>query len=420
MKDLSIIIPAWHEAENLSLLLPELNEAAKGLGLDYEILVADHPSGDGTEELCAREGAARLNVPGRGYGEALRAGFAAAAGRFVLTMDADLSHPSDFIRVLWKSRETADVIIASRYVAGGRAEMPFYRRLLSGVLNWTFARALSVPLKDLSSGFRLYRREVLEDVHPERRDFDILQELLVSAYALGYRVSEVPFTYRRRGSGASHARLFAFGVQYSGTLWRMWRLRNSIESGDYDQRAFDSRIPMQRWWQRQRYRIISEWARGKGPALDIGCGSSRILEALPGGSVGMDPSVPDLRYARRSGKEVIAGGLPQVPVASGAFGTVICSQVIEHIPEDDEIFREFARLLPPGGTLVLGTPDYGRFRWRATEALYHLLVPGGYADEHITRYTAEGLARRLGDAGFAVEEVRYVGGGEMIMRCRKI
>ena len=54
-----------------------------------------------------------------------------------------------------------------------------------------------------------------------------------------------------------------------------------------------------------------------------------------------------------------------------------------------------------------------------TEALYHLLVPGGYADEHITRYTADELIRRLKDAGFTVEEGRYVGGGELILRCRK-
>jgi SAM-dependent methyltransferase len=296
--------------------------------------------------------------------------------------------------------------------------MPLSRRVLSGILNWTFARVLSVPIRDLSSGFRLYRKEVLEDIHPERRDFDILQELLIKAYALGYRVSEVPFTYRRRGSGSSHARLFAFGVQYTKTLWRMWRLRNSIESGDYDLRAFDSRIPMQRWWQRKRYRIISEWAKGEGPVLDIGCGSSRILEALPAGSVGIDPSLPNLRYARRSGKAVVVGALPDVPVAA-AFRTVVCSQVIEHIPGDARIFGEFARLLPPGGVLILGTPDYDRLRWRVTETLYHLLVPGGYADEHITRYTADELIRRLKDAGFTVEEGRYVGGGELILRCRK-
>jgi dolichol-phosphate mannosyltransferase len=416
--ELSIVIPAWNEEENLRRLLPLLKSACANLGVAGEILVADHESRDGTAELCRAEGVTLLKVAEQGYGRALLAGFHAARGDFVLTMDADLSHPSDFIKILWENRKTADLIIASRYVNGGRAEMPLSRRALSGILNWTFGKVLSVPVKDLSSGFRLYRRELLEAVDPVGRDFNVLQELLVKAYALGYRVAEVPFTYRRRGSGSSHARLLAFGVQYGKTLFGMWRLRNSIASGDYDLRAFDSRLPPQRWWQRKRYRIITGWAGDRGPVLDIGCGSSRIFDVLPQGSVGIDPSLSSLRYARRFGKAVAAGALPDIPVAAHRFDTVICSQVIEHIPASERNFQEFRRLLAPGGQLILGTPDYGRAIWRLTEYFYHHLVPGGYADEHITHFTAGTLTEELGKAGFVIEEKRYIGGGELILRCR--
>src|SRR5207249_4893832 len=154
----------------------------------------------------------------RGYGGALLAGFAATTAPWILTMDADLSHRPVFAQELWKRRHEAEVLIASRYVPGGRADMDGLRRLLSHVLNRTYARVLALPVHDLSSGFRMYRREALEGLRPEARDFDFLEEVLVRAHAEGWRVVEVPFHYMARGSGRSHARLVKFG-------WALTRCR---------------------------------------------------------------------------------------------------------------------------------------------------------------------------------------------------
>src|SRR5439155_7756449 len=96
-----------------------------------------------------------------GYGAALLAGFAATTASFIITMDADLSHPPSLIRNLWDRREEADVLIASRYAAGGAAAMLRFRRFLSRVLNQVYARALALPIRDLSSSYRLYRRRAL-------------------------------------------------------------------------------------------------------------------------------------------------------------------------------------------------------------------------------------------------------------------
>ncbi len=417
--ELSIVIPALNEGQNLSHLLPLVREAAAELGAAHEIIVADGGSQDGTADICRREGARCLMVGERGYGRALLAAFAAARGKYVITMDADLSHPAHFLHALWERREKADLLIASRYVRGGRADMPPLRRILSRILNEAFRGALHIPVRDLSSGFRLYRASLLAGLATRARDFNLLQEILIEAHAQGHRILEVPFHYARRERGSSHARLLAFGVQYLRTLGRMWRLRNSIASGDYDARSYDSLIPMQRWWQRRRYRIITGWIVPGAPVLDVGCGSSRILDALPPGSVGLDPSLGKLRHARRFGTMLVAGALPDLPFREGAFPVLVCSQVIEHIPDDPAIFAEFFRLLAPGGRLILGTPDYGRLAWRLTEALYRRLIPGGYADEHITRHTLASLTAALAAAGFSVEETRYVAGGELIMRCRR-
>ena len=85
----------------------------------------------------------------------LLAGFAATSAPYIVTMDADLSHRPVFLEEFWRRRDEAEVLIASRYVHGGRADMSRFRRLLSHILNRTYSRVLSFPLRDLSSGFRM-------------------------------------------------------------------------------------------------------------------------------------------------------------------------------------------------------------------------------------------------------------------------
>jgi dolichol-phosphate mannosyltransferase len=79
-------------------------------------------------------------------------------------MDADLSHRPVFLHDLWRRRDEAEVLIASRYIAGGRADMGRFRKVLSLILNRTYSRALSLPLRDLSSGFRMYRRATVAEL----------------------------------------------------------------------------------------------------------------------------------------------------------------------------------------------------------------------------------------------------------------
>jgi dolichol-phosphate mannosyltransferase len=223
--DLSIVIPAWNERENLEVLLPALNRMVARLGVRAEIIVADGGSRDGTAAAAKALGAVAVQQVERGYGGAVLMGFDTSRAPWVITMDADLSHEPSFIEELWKRRERADLLIASRWVPGGGADMSGFRALLSHILNRTFTLVLRLPFRDISSGFRLYRRSMLKDVRPEARDFDFLEEILIRAHILGRRIEEVPFYYKPRGSGSSHARLIKFGWAFVKTLARMWRLR---------------------------------------------------------------------------------------------------------------------------------------------------------------------------------------------------
>lgn len=416
--DLSIILPVLNERDNLAELLPRINALMRRQHLDFEVLVIDGGSSDGTQALAASLGARVIQERRRGYAGALETGFAEARAEYIVTLDADLSHEPDFVAKLWRARDQADVIIASRYTRGGMAYAPFLRRFLSRALNLFMRTLLSMPVRDMSSGFRLYRRRTLEEVQIESRNFEVLEEILVKAYARGFRVFEVPFTYFPRESGRSHARLIQFGWDLTRAAFRLWRLRNSINSADYDDRAFYSLIPVQRYWQRQRHHVATFWARGATRILDAGCGSSMIIQSL-NNAIGMDVNADKLRFLRRSGVPLLRASSFALPFKDGAFDCVISSQVIEHIPYDEVLFSEMWRVLQPSGILIIGTPDYATLGWKIIEPLYGHLIPGGYRDEHITHYTRQSLTEVLERQGFVHEQTSYVAGSELIMRLRK-
>ena len=384
--NLSIVIPALNEAANLKILLPELRQVAARLDPQFEIIVVEGGSTDGTAEVAVQLGARVVRQTERGYGGALKAGFAAATGEFVATMDADFSHRPWFLRRLWNMRHRAELVIASRYVAGGRAEMPVSRLWLSRILNNFFSRGLALPYQDMSSGFRIYKRSALQEINIQSTDFEVLEEILIRLYAQGFQILEVPFHYAPRLEGQSHAKVIKFGIRMLKTFFRMWSLRNSIDCCDYDWRAHCSLIPPQRYWQRKRFQILTKFAKDATRTLDVGCGSSRILLNLPN-AVGVDVLLNKIRYLRRYDQQALVGSVFNLPVKSEEFDCVICSEVIEHIPNDPQWCTELIRCLKPGGLLVLGTPDYGGWSWPTIEWIYGKVMPGGYAHEHITHYT---------------------------------
>jgi dolichol-phosphate mannosyltransferase len=225
--DLSVITPALNEGLNLALLLPSLREVLDGMKISYEILIVTSQMDRETMEAASSNQAKLIEQEERGYGGALLKGFADARGDYILTMDADLSHRPTFIPDLWACRTAAEVIIASRYVEGGSATMPKSRYILSRLLNIFFSIGLRLPIRDMSSGFRLYQAPVVRGLTLAARDFAVLQEILVRACVEGYRVREVAFHYVPREHGSSNARIIRFGISALKVFWPLWRLRRN-------------------------------------------------------------------------------------------------------------------------------------------------------------------------------------------------
>jgi ubiquinone/menaquinone biosynthesis C-methylase UbiE len=333
-------------------------------------------------------------------------------------MDADLSHPPEAIAQIMARRGEAEVVIASRYVAGASAQMSSSRLLLSRILNLVYRRVLAVPVLDMSSGFRGYQRRILDELALESEKYDILEEILVKIYSLGWHVVEIPFDYHPRVAGRSHANVVGFTPHFLSTLLRLWTMRNTFTSADYDSRAYQSLVVPQRYWQRRRFRIVTEMAGDPHGRLDIGCGSSKIIQSSPE-AVGLDIELPKLRFLRRTNARLVRASCYRLPFPDHCFSALVNSQLIEHVPYDRRMFRELNRVVKPGGTLVIGTPDYGRASWRIIEWLYKLLLPYAYGDDHITQYTRYRLTEELADTGFATLRYRYILGGELIMQCVK-
>ncbi len=417
--DISVILPVVNEYDNLRILIPRIQASLDREKLSYEIIVVDGGSIDGTREASAALGARVLVERRRGFAGAMETGFTEAAGDYILTLDADLSDDPDFIGKIWAARTRADIVVASRYARGGVTYSSFIRHSMSWMLNAVLRRLLSMPVRDMSSGYRLYRREALQDMEIKSTNFEVQQEVLVRAYARGFSVVEVPFVYFPRNTGRSHARAFRFGIDIARSALTLWKLRNSLASADYDERAFYSIIPIQRFWHRSRHHFAVTWARGHERILDAGCGSSLIVQSL-NHVVGMDFNLSKLRFLRRYRMPLVRGSAFALPFCDQSFDCVISQEVIEHLPYDEGIFEEMRRVLKPGGIVILGTPDYATWVWRTIEPVYGFLMPGGYKDEHITHFTRESLTEIMVRLGFAVEEVAYVGGSDLLMRCRKI
>jgi len=417
---IAVVISSSDEIEVLDRLLRATQRVIRYFDLPASVYVLDAGARQETVQLARALGATPVRQRAQGHGALIKTALEATHGDYIVTLHGDGLHPPALLPHMFAMRDQADLVIASRYVPQGFARMPRWRMALSRLLNAWFRRMLGLPFRDLSSSYRLYRRDLLKAIAPSMSTDAALQEILIKSFCEGYSIAEVPMHYiaRTGHTGPGVRRLARLGVDYLATFGTMWRLRNSIDSCDYDTRAFFSRIPLQRWWQRRRCAIVSEFVGDALRVLDAGCGSTQLLNLLPH-VVGMDYSLRKVRFMRRPGRRLVNGSTLDLPFRDESFDVVISSQVIEHLKPDPRIFTELVRCLAPGGTLVLGTVDYGRWQWPLLERLYDLFKPTGYAREHITHYTRQSLFDQLHAFGLSVGECRYICGGEIIIKATK-
>lgn len=201
---LSIVIPAYNEAERIIPTIGAIATFVSGMGLPWELIIADDGSKDGTPDLCEGLEMANLRVlrapQNGGKGSAVRRGMLAAQGRYVLFSDADNSTPIEELANLLAPLASGeyDVAVGSRAADGAEeAHRSPLRRLMSGTLRAIVRYGLRVGVRDTQCGFKLYTRDAARRLHQAQTlmgfSFDL--EILYLAARLGYRVTEVPVAW---------------------------------------------------------------------------------------------------------------------------------------------------------------------------------------------------------------------------------
>jgi dolichol-phosphate mannosyltransferase len=222
-----IVVPTYNERQNLEPLVAAIHAALEEDAPDHAILVVDDNSPDGTGEVADRLAAADARVrvlhgsTKRGLGRAYLAGFRHAladGAELVIEMDADFSHDPGFLPEMIEAAREADLVLGSRYVPGGEVRnWGHVRRLVSRGGCVYASTVLGVDIRDLTGGFKCFRREVLQaldldDVRSEGYAFQV--ELTYRALEAGFRVTEVPitFTERRRGESKMSRRIMVEAI----------------------------------------------------------------------------------------------------------------------------------------------------------------------------------------------------------------
>jgi dolichol-phosphate mannosyltransferase len=236
--DCTVVIPTYNERENIAALLPRILALPR-----FRVLVVDDSSPDGTGQVVSRLAesdprVALMQRPGKlGLGTAYVAGFRQAladGAEFIFEMDADFSHDPAYLPALLASAEQRyDLVIGSRYVAGGgTTDWGYVRRMISRGGN-LYARAiLGLAVMDGTGGFRCYRRRVLDAIDLGRvqsNGYSFQIEMAYRALCAGYRVGEIPIVFpdRRVGRSKMSRRIV---LEALVTVWRLRiaRLRGTL------------------------------------------------------------------------------------------------------------------------------------------------------------------------------------------------
>ena len=215
-----MLILALNEESNLRQLLPAIRAAFRPSHTEseYEIIIVDGGSKDQTVKVALDNHAKVIKQSLPGYGNAFREGLLACQRERILTLDADFSHPPEFISDFLNKSLDSDITIASRFISGSSFTSSPLRVLLSKILSLTTRVLFCLPIKDISSGYRVYRTSSIKDINLKGLNFDVLVELLVKAHRKGVRISEIPFSYSSRRHGYSHVKFFNFAITYAKTF----------------------------------------------------------------------------------------------------------------------------------------------------------------------------------------------------------
>lgn len=201
-KKISIVIPAYNEEKTIAEIINRVKKTE--IGLDKEIIVIDDGSTDGTRKILKNLADESLKIifheKNLGKGAALRSGFSQATGDIILVQDADLEYdPRDYPQLLEPILDgRAEVVYGSRFLGGPHRVLLFWHYMGNKFLTFLCNLCTNLNLTDMETGFKVFRREVLEKIRIKSNRFGFEPEITIKVGRLHCRVYEVPISYSGR------------------------------------------------------------------------------------------------------------------------------------------------------------------------------------------------------------------------------
>ncbi len=227
---ITIVVPAYNEEDILSDFLVEVAKFVDKEN-NIEVLVVNDGSKDKTSKILedAKKKYFFLQVithkVNKGLGAALASGFKNAKGDIIVTLDSDLTHSPEFIKEILNNKQNYNCCIASRYISGGGMRyVPAYRIWLSIFANKIFSLLYSIPVKDITSGFKMYDAAMVRSMEITSKSFSVQLEIMVRLAKQGAMFKEIPFVLVNRTKGKSK---FSFRIipEYMSVCAKLFLIR---------------------------------------------------------------------------------------------------------------------------------------------------------------------------------------------------
>ena len=197
----SFVIPALNEETGVGPTLDSIpTDQLRAAGYTVEKLVVDNNSTDRTAAIARRHGARVISQPKRGYGNAYRAGFAAATGEIIVSGDADLTYPFDAVPIMLAKlhQDDLDFMTTDRLTMLATGAMPTSHVVGNYILSFVTHALFRIPLKDSQSGMWIFKRSIWPSLDTRHPGMPFSQEIKIDAYTKGFRCTEVSIKYRQR------------------------------------------------------------------------------------------------------------------------------------------------------------------------------------------------------------------------------
>jgi glycosyltransferase involved in cell wall biosynthesis len=408
---LSIIMPVFNERDTVREIVSRV--LAVDLGpLEREIIIVDDGSTDGTRdalrELDQPPVRVFLQETNAGKGSAVARGFLESTGDLLIIQDADLEYnPAEYPNVLRPILDgEADVVFGSRFLGSPRGHrVLFFWHAVANKLLTLFANAFTgLNLTDMETCYKAMTREIADRLELQSQRFGVEPEITCKVARLGARIYEVPISYRGRTYEEGKKIGFKDAIQAVWTILRFARWdAPAADVGAITLRRM-ARLASYNAWLDARFQHyvgarVLEVGSGVGNQTRYFIDRERVIAS------DVEPHyVRELtaKFADRSNVRVASFRFPLsgdavADLRGEQIDSIVCMNVLEHIEDDKNTLADFAKVLHPGGHLILLVPSL--------PALY------GSLDVHLNhfrRYDRSGLQQEVTNAGFVIDDMRYL------------